>query len=211
VSGVRGLPERLPAGERLLWQGAPEWRLVARRVLHVRKLALYFALIVVWVGGSSIQGGAPTIDTARSVLRAVALASVPLAGLMLYAWAISRSTVYTLTDKRLVLRTGLALPLTINIPFARIEAAAVAAKPDGSGDISVSLIGKDRLAYLVLWPHARPWRLARAEPSFRALADVQKVAQMLARALAASAEMPVPVLHEQADAASVGAAAQIAA
>ena len=211
MSELRGLPERLPPGERLLWQGAPEWRLLARRVLHIRKLALYFGLIVVWVWHSAAAGGATPGETALEVLRAAGLAALPIALLLLYAWAIGRSTVYTLTDKRLVLRTGLALPLSINIPFARIEAAAIAARKDGSGDISVALTGKDRLAYFVLWPHARPWRLARAEPSFRCIGDVHKVAQLLSRALAASAEMPAPVLSQPASGVAVGAPAGAAA
>ncbi len=211
MRAVRGLPEPLPAGERLLWQGTPDWRLLAQRALHVRKFALYFALVIAWVGNSSIQSGAPFAETALAVGRGLGLAAVPLAAILLYAWAIARSTVYTLTDKRIALRTGLALPLTINIPFARIETAAVAAQRDGSGDLSIALAGKDRLAYLVLWPHARPWRLARAEPSLRAIRDVEKIAVMLARALAASAEMAAPVLDAPSYAAPASASAQIAA
>ena len=41
-----GLPEPLPASERILWQASPQWRGVALRVFHVRKLAVYFALIL---------------------------------------------------------------------------------------------------------------------------------------------------------------------
>ena len=41
-----GLPEPLPAGERILWQGAPDWRALAVHVFHVRKLAAYFAGIL---------------------------------------------------------------------------------------------------------------------------------------------------------------------
>ena len=43
-----GLPERLPAGEHLLWQGTPDWRVIARRVFHVNKVAAYFALMLGW-------------------------------------------------------------------------------------------------------------------------------------------------------------------
>ena len=31
-----GLPEPLPRGERLLWQGAPDWRVMAREAMHLR-------------------------------------------------------------------------------------------------------------------------------------------------------------------------------
>ena len=39
---VKGLPELLPTGERMLWQGQPSWRALAIRVFHVRKIAIYF-------------------------------------------------------------------------------------------------------------------------------------------------------------------------
>ena len=41
-----GLPEKLPEGERILWQGAPDWQVIARRVFHVNKVAIYFALML---------------------------------------------------------------------------------------------------------------------------------------------------------------------
>ena len=48
----------------------------------------------------------------------------------------------------------------------------------------LSLAGSDRIAYLHLWPHVRPWQLKRTQPMLRALADAQGVAQILASALA---------------------------
>ena len=43
-----GLPERLPEGETLLWQGRPSWRQLALRAFHVREIAIYFALLLAW-------------------------------------------------------------------------------------------------------------------------------------------------------------------
>ena len=194
----RGLPEHLPAGERLVWQGAPDWRVLARRAFHIRKLAAYFAIIVAWVGASAVSGGAPLGEAALSTLQAAGFAAVPLGVIAGYSWLVARGTVYTMTDRRLVMRVGIGLPVTINLPFSRVGAAAVNRRADGSGDISLSLTGPGGLAYLVLWPHARPWRLGRAEPMLRGLPDVVPVAQQLARMLAVSADMPVPVLHGEA-------------
>lgn len=191
---VRGLPERLPADERLLWQGAPAWRVLARRGFHVRKLAIYFALLVAWVTVTGFNAGEPAVTVLLSVLKAAGLGAIPVALVLLYALAVGRSTLYTITDRRVVLRGGLVLPLSINLPFSRIADANLVARPDGSGDIALALSGSTRLAYLVLWPSVRPWRFSRAEPMLRALTDVQPVAQILARALAASAGHAAPVL-----------------
>ena len=39
IEPQRGLPELLPADEKLLWQGSPDWRAMAARAFHLRKLA----------------------------------------------------------------------------------------------------------------------------------------------------------------------------
>lgn len=192
----RGLPERLPAGERLLWQGAPDWRRLAQDAFHIRGLALYFGAIVAFCLASAVMGGRPLHETAVSTALLAGAAMVPIGFLTAYAWLVSRSTVYTVTDQRIVLQLGLALPMTINLPYRKIEAAAVKPRANGSGDISLLLNPEDKLAYLVLWPHARPWRLKRPEPMLRAIPDANRVGQLLARALAASADMPAPATPE---------------
>jgi hypothetical protein len=190
------LPERLPEGERLLWQGAPDWRRLAQHAFHIRGLALYFGAIVAYCLASAIIDGKPLHDAAVSTALLTGTAMVPIAFLTAYAWLVSRSTVYTVTDQRVVLRFGIALPMTINLPYGKIEAAALRPLANGSGDISLLLNPVDKLAYLVLWPHARPWRLKRPEPTLRAIPDAVRVGQLLARALAASADMPAPVAPE---------------
>ena len=84
--------------------------------------------------------------------------------------------------------------------------------PDGTGDIALSLLPGERIAYLVLCPHARPWTFGRAQPSFRSIPDAAAVAQILGRALAASASQPAravtaPVPAGSEDRAPVPAAA----
>ncbi len=192
----RGLPERLPDGERLLWQGAPDWRVLARHAFHVRGLAAYFGVIVAYSFGSAALGGTPLAHAALSAAELAGVALVPVAFLLAYAWAVGRATVYSITNRRVVIRIGLALPVTINLPFGKIEAAALNGRGNGFGDISLLLSAGNKVAYLVLWPHARPWRLARPEPMLRAFPDAGRVGQLLARALAASADMPVPAAPE---------------
>ena len=43
-----GLPEALPQNETMLWQGRPDvWRLSVE-AFHVRKVAVYFVVLLVW-------------------------------------------------------------------------------------------------------------------------------------------------------------------
>ena len=58
---------------------------------------------------------------------------------------------------------------------------------DTTGDIALTLNTSDKVAYLHLWPHAKPWRLAHPVPMLRVVPDATQIARTLADALAASA------------------------
>jgi hypothetical protein len=176
---ARGLPEPLPAGERVLWQGAPDWRTLAVRAFHARKLAVYFAAILALRGAYVLSAGGTAGEAAIAVLWLAPLAATGLGIVLFIAWLAARTTVYTITDKRVVMRIGIVLTVAFNLPLTKIASAALHLEKDGVGDIPLALAGKDRIAYLHLWPHARPWRLARPEPMFRAVPDAAQVAGIL--------------------------------
>ena len=69
------------------------------------------------------------------------------------------------------MRIGIALPITIQMAFPMLDAAGLTTAADGTGDIALTLRPGQRIAYLLLWPHARPWKLMRAEPTLRGIAD----------------------------------------
>jgi hypothetical protein len=188
---VPGLPERLPEGETLLWQGRPGWRGLARGALHVRGIAAYFALVAAWQGASVATSGGSVVEAVASAALMMLIGALPIAFLMAYAWMAARGAVYTITSRRIVMRVGVALPVTINLPFALIESASLSRRGDGSGDVVLRLAGKQRASWIALWPHCRPWRFNRPEPMLRALPDAEAVAQILGRALAAAASVPV--------------------
>lgn len=181
---VPGLPEHLPKGERILWQGAPHWRPLAMRAFRLRAVMIYFAALMVWRVASKLWDGASTLAAFEHGLALAPLALGAVAILLAIAAASARTSLYTITDRRVVLRVGMALPLNLNIPFESIEGAAVAEFSDGSGDVALQIRKGERLGYAVLWPHARPWRYSRPEPMLRGLADPKGAANVLASALA---------------------------
>lgn len=188
-----GLPERPPAGETILWQGAPHWPTVARRVMHVDLVAAYFAVVIGWRFASSLKAGVPLRDTLLSTGPLIMLAGVAIGILSLIAWGIGRTTIYTITSRRIAMRFGIALPVTFNLPYREIEAAGVRKLSGGHGDIALTLSPGTRLAYFVLWPHVRPWRLRSPEPTLRAIPEIDRVADILAKAIAATAVKSKPV------------------
>lgn len=184
---VRGLPALLPEGERLLWQGSPNWKALALRGYHVRKAAIYFLLIVAWRIGIGVYNGHSASTIALSCAFLIALGAIATGVLTLLAFLGSRAAVYSITSKRVLLRHGVAVPMTMNVPFKVIESADLKEYSDQTGDIAIRVLPDQRVGYLITWPHLRPGRFARPQPSFRALSDARHAAGILANALAADA------------------------
>jgi hypothetical protein len=177
-----GLPETLPEGERVLWQGAPETAAVARRVFHFNKVAAYFALLLAWSVASALHDGAALVDASRPLLWLVPVFALCLGLLWLMARWTARTTAYTLTDRRIVMRIGVVLTVAYNLPLTRIESADLLDLGHGHADIALTLERGTQIAWLHLWPHVRPWRVARTQPMLRALRDGAAVSALLARA-----------------------------
>jgi hypothetical protein len=204
IEPIRGLPERPPAGETILWQGAPAWRQAARHVMHVRKVAFYFAVLTMWNGVSALQAGKSIGAAAVSASWGVGMGIAACAILTALAWLTARTTVYTVTSRRVVMRFGIALPMTVNYPFALVEAANLRLHTDGSGEIPLAMRKGAKLSYMVMWPHVRPWKFGNPQPMMRAVPEAEQVARILSRALAASAAQPATATIERPIQAAVG-------
>ncbi|QAU44382.1 photosynthetic complex putative assembly protein PuhB [Bradyrhizobium guangzhouense] len=184
----------LPRGESLVWQGRPDARALALRVFHVRLVAIYFALLFGVRIAMGISDRQPLFDAAVAAARL----AIPFAAVMILlvglAILYSRTTRYSVTNRRVLLQFGAVLPMTLNIPFRQIANAAVKEYPDGSGDLPIAVVSERRLAFLLLWPHVRPWRLSKVEPMLRCVPDARGVANLLSKALTSSSPAPEPVM-----------------
>lgn len=174
---IPGLPGRLPPGEEIIWQGTPDWRGVARGVFHTRFVAAWFIVLAglaFLAGGTGLTGAITTL----------AVAVVAMALLVVLARAQAKSTIYTLTNRRVVMRFGVALPKCVNLPLSLIGSAD--AKPAGDGIMDISLTPTTRfpLGYLQMWPHVRPWKFGQPQPMLRSVP--QDFVAILARQLAAA-------------------------
>lgn len=178
---VHGLPEKLPEDEHILWQGSPNPRALAREALGIRWIAGYFALLSVW----RIWASAVDYTFAEGLLHAIPfIVTGALACGIIYgiAYVQARSTVYTLTNKRVGMRIGAALTMTLNLPYTWIGNAKLDLRQSGTGTLAFELIGETRLSYLMTWPHVRPWKMSRTEPALRCIPDAAAVAEIFAEA-----------------------------
>ena len=181
-----GVEEPLPAGERVRWMGRPDPAALARRALHVRGLAIYFALLTALT--FAVRGSVAGVRLAMvDVLTVVAMAAAVLAFVRVYAAIVARATLYAVTDRRVVLRAGIAVPTVLNLPLDSIAAIDLRRGRDGAGDVEITLGRNVRLAYLLLWPHARPWHVTHPRPAFRGVPDAAEAGRALADVLSAAA------------------------
>lgn len=179
---VHGLPEALPEGEHILWQGAPDPMRLAREAWKLNWILGYFAVLAFW----RVMASAADFPLAQALLHAVpfvvagAVAALIVIGL---ARVQAKATVYTLTNRRVAMRIGAALTMTLNLPYVCITNADLALRKSGHGNITFDLSGDGtRISYLMSWPHVRPWKFAPAQPCLRAIPEAAKVARIFADA-----------------------------
>jgi hypothetical protein len=180
---IRGLPGDLPAGETILWQGAPDWRVLVGEAFHIRLVGAYFVAMLVWRVTSALTAGGRLQGALTTALQVSPLALAGLGILAFLAWVNSRTTVYTITNRRVVMRFGAAFSKAVNIPFEVIDNAAVKTLRDGAGDLALTLKAPNKIAFLMLWPHARPWKIAAPQPTLRAIQHADQAAKVLASAM----------------------------
>lgn len=187
---VKGLPELPPEGETILWQGRPDWWALTREALNINWVIGYFVFLFAWrfivlsdqvTLAQAISGSTPFL-----VLGAI------VCGLLILTAVIqARATVYTITNRRVAMRIGAALTVTLNLPYTQIANATLDLRKGGTGTIALDLMGDTRLSYLVCWPHVRPWVLRRTQPALRCIPDAENVAKLLGDAAEKRISNPV--------------------
>ncbi|MEM7614365.1 MAG: photosynthetic complex putative assembly protein PuhB [Pseudomonadota bacterium] len=202
VEEAPGLAKKLPEGERILWQGAPQTWALAKSALGVNWVIGYFGVLAIWRGIAMWfdQGLSGAIG---AVVWYVLAGAAATAVIVLMSWVMARATIYTITSSRVVMRIGAALTVSLNLPLKWIVSADLATNgsstADGTGSISLKLRGDTRFAYLVLWPHVRPWRMRSPEPTLRAIPGAARVAEILAHAASEETGAIIsPVVEEEA-------------
>ena len=181
VEPIEGLPELLPKGEVILWQGRPNWLRLTIESLNLWWVIGYFGLLAAWRFLSVIDymPFGTAISASIPFLFVAAFVGLLLCGV---GYIQAKETLYTITNRRVVMRIGAALTLTLNLPFTKIDNAAVAKKRGGVGNIAFETSGDTKFSYFVLWPHARSWYFGKPQPTLKCIPDIEKVSSILGEA-----------------------------
>ncbi|MBC2771953.1 PH domain-containing protein [Rhizobium sp. AQ_MP] len=194
IEPLPGLPGVPPVGEVILWQGRPSSALVARHLLKIRWIVGYFLILASWAVVAGLSDGQPAGGILFSIAVLTALAGVLIGMIELFAWAVEKTTLYTITTERVVMRFGVAISMTLNLPYRQVDGVALARLGEKAGMIAIALLPEQRISWLIQWPHVRGFRFSRPEPSLICLADADEVSKVLSAAIGqyrgARAEQP---------------------
>ena len=139
---------------------------------------------MLWRIAVSYSDGKPIGDALEIDEWLAALLGIVMAIALTFAFLVARTTIYTITTRRVALRYGVAFTKAVNVPLRLIKSVGLRMHANGTADVALTLIGPDKIAYLILWPHARPWCFSSPEPMLRAISEPQQVADALKTALA---------------------------
>ncbi|MEM8682255.1 MAG: photosynthetic complex putative assembly protein PuhB, partial [Pseudomonadota bacterium] len=168
------LPEALPRGERVVWQGRPSLPGLLLGTFHLRKLAVYFSVLIAIVFAVQVRGGGTLSASAYDVSGYAVAAVVAMGILTVLAFLVAKTTTYAVTSRRVVIQCGIAIPMTVSFPFSKIETADVRVRRDGSGEIALLPEESNPLLYVLLFPHVKPLSVFRARPVLRGIPDARK-------------------------------------
>ena len=168
--------------ERTLWTGRPTLSGTFWHIFRGRWVVLYLLVLLLFRVADALATGGGAASLVGAVTSVGVLALVLLALLLVFARLTAAASSYTITDRRIVIQLGVALPMTIDLPLTLIDRADLSRQRDGSGDIVLTLRPSERVSYVVLWPHVRPFRWLRVQPTLRALPDADAAAAALADA-----------------------------
>lgn len=179
IEPIPGLPELPPEGEHILWQGKPDWWALAKESLCLYWVMGYFVLLGAW-RSLALSEIVPVPQAIWGAVPFLIMGLLACGLLAMIAWLQAWATVYTITNRRVAMRVGAALNVTLNLPYRWIGAADLDLRKKGTGTIVLDLLdGGQKLSYLSLWPHVRPWRMNPTQPALRCIKDAQKVASIL--------------------------------
>ena len=177
---VEGLPDYLPEGETMVWQGRPTVAAMGRRIFFIPHLALYFGLLIAGHSVYRLMEGVSGVQVMGTFVWQAGLATTVLVLLAWLARSYAASVVYTLTSERLVIRSGVALPMMVNIPIEQITAADMRVYRDGTGDIVLTPVADRKLHWVLLWPNVSAWYSRPIRPLLRGLAEPHRAADAFA-------------------------------
>ena len=176
------LPEEvrksIPSGEKIYWCGQPDWVSLGYCCYGIKYLIFYFLVSAFYVVYKIVTP--LTLETFLSLYSSY-LFSGFLAGMILFgiAFLSARHTCYIITEKRIVIRTGVALVFLLNLPFKNILSIDRQKLTKNRGNIAFTVRSRKRIPYLSCWPSVKGRGFLSPIPAFRSISDVEAIERLV--------------------------------
>ena len=135
--GSLNLSENLPNGEQLIWQGQPERHALATRAMYLKYIAFYLVALIAARTGYLVVAGEPVATWSGMLIWQMLASAFVMLLIVGLAAVYSRTTRYSLTNERLIIKTGAAITIHINLPLQQIIGADLREYSDDTGDITL--------------------------------------------------------------------------
>jgi len=174
----KNILDAIPNGESILWKGRPSLWGFSWNLFGLKWITLYLSMLSIVSVARFFASDFYTafyVDFLPFFLSGI-FASIILIGL---AATQTYSTVYIITENRVIIKTGAALSFLISMPFKKIKEVNLQKRGASIGTISFELLSEKRVPYISCWPSVRPWKFKRTQPAFSCIGSVDKVATIL--------------------------------
>lgn len=182
VIDINRLPEEvrrsIPSGEEIHWYGRPDWKSLGYCCYGIKYLIIYLLLSVLY----TFVKMPVEFSLAAFVNHYIPyMLSGTVAGIILFilAFASAKHTCYVITDKRIVIRTGIALVFLLNLPFKNILSIDRQRLKNTRGNLAFTIQSKKRIPYFSCWPSVRGGSVLNPVPAFRSILDVQEIERLV--------------------------------
>ena len=193
----KNILDAIPEGESILWKGKPSFWGFSWYFFGLKLLAFYLIILsVVFAARLTVTDffTAFIVDFLPFLLSGILTSFI----LMALAKIQSQSSVYIITENRVIIKSGAALSFLISMPFKKIKAVNLQKRKGSLGTISFELNSGKRVPYISCWPSVRPWRFKKTEPAFSCIENVDEVATILRKSvMAGRVSLQAPVINSE--------------
>ena len=193
----KNILDAIPEGESILWKGKPSFWGFSWYFFGLKLLAFYLIILsVVFAARLTVTDffTAFVVDFLPFLLSGILTSCI----LMALAKIQSQSSVYIITENRVIIKSGAALSFLISMPFKKIKAVNLQKRKGSLGTISFELNSGKRVPYISCWPSVRPWRFKKTEPAFSCIENVDEVATILRKSvMAGRVSLQAPTINSE--------------
>ena len=193
----KNILDAIPEGESILWKGKPSFWGFSWYFFGLKLLAFYLIILsVVFAARLTVTDffTAFIVDFLPFLLSGILTSFI----LMALAKIQSQSSVYIITENRVIIKSGAALSFLISMPFKKIKAVNLQKRKGSLGTISFELNSGKRVPYISCWPSVRPWRFKKTEPAFSCIENVDDVATILRKSvMAGRVSLQAPTINSE--------------